>query len=428
MDEIARKLNVDLKVGLKDQEEADARESDFGTNKRDLMKPKPCHAFLKEQLSDIMLIILIFAAFLSLVLNFATASPDEYKLAWIDGTAILIAVIVVSGVGSFVDWQKEIEFVSRANDDTKGNVIDILRDGKVHEEHHNFIAVGDVVLLKYGREIPIDGICFMASQLTTDEAAMTGESDARIKEPVSVCCQLRDDKQHQSAKHTYHTTEKESHALPSPVMLSGTSCQSGEGRMIACVVGDLSALGEILAKTKRRDPTTPLQEKLEKIAGTIGILGTIFALLTVHGLLLIYFVNGLMYRNVDLFGGESEGDRLFMENISIWVQYFIIGVAIIVVAVPEGLPLAVMISLAYSIRKMLQDANYVKRLAACEIMGGATDICSDKTGTLTLNKMTVTRIYAGQSVDINQDQDQNKELVAINLSNQFNDSYVNFLT
>ena len=78
MDEIARKLNVDLKVGLKDQEEADARESDFGTNKRDLMKPKPCYMFLKEQLSDIMLIILIFAAVLSLILNFATASPEEY--------------------------------------------------------------------------------------------------------------------------------------------------------------------------------------------------------------------------------------------------------------------------------------------------------------------------------------------------------------
>ena len=172
--------------------------------------------------------------------------------------------------------------------------------------------------------------------------------------------------------------------------------------MIACVVGDLSALGEILSKTKRRDPTTPLQEKLEKIAGDIGILGTIFALLTVHGLLLIYFVDGLRYRNVDLYGGEAEGSDLFAENASIWVQYFIIGVAIIVVAVPEGLPLAVMISLAYSIRKMLQDQNYVKRLAACEIMGGATDICSDKTGTLTLNKMTVTRIYAGQSVEINQ--------------------------
>jgi magnesium-transporting ATPase (P-type) len=144
--------------------------------------------FLKEQLSDIMLIILIFAAVLSLVLNFATASPEEYATAWIDGTAILIAVVVVSGVGSIVDWQKEIEFVNRANDDQKGNVIDVLRDGTPLELHHNFIAVGDVVLLKYGREIPIDGICFMASQLTTDEAAMTGESDARTKEPMSVCC------------------------------------------------------------------------------------------------------------------------------------------------------------------------------------------------------------------------------------------------
>ena len=260
------------------------------------------------------------------------------------------------------------------------------------------------------------------------EAAMTGESDARIKEPNSVCVQLMNDKQHQSAKHTYHTTEKESHALPSPVMLSGTNCQSGEGRMLACVVGDLSALGEILAKTKRRDPTTPLQEKLEKIAGDIGILGTIFAMLTIHGLMLIYFVNGLRYRNVDLFGGEAEGDRLFVENLSIWVQYLIIGVAIIVVAVPEGLPLAVMISLAYSIRKMLEDENYVKRLAACEIMGGATDICSDKTGTLTLNKMTVTRVYAGQSVDINQDQDAEKELVKINLGDSFNETFVKHLT
>ena len=107
MDEIARKLNVDLKVGLKDQEEADARESDFGTNKRDLMKPKPCYMFLKEQLSDIMLIILIFAAILSLVLNFATASPDEYKLGklvWtLFSTALALKCLVELVLGSFSD-------------------------------------------------------------------------------------------------------------------------------------------------------------------------------------------------------------------------------------------------------------------------------------------------------------------------------------
>ena len=193
--------------------------------------------------------------------------------------------------------------------------------------------------------------------------------------------------------------------------------------MVSIVVGDASALGEILAQTKKRDPTTPLQEKLEKIAGNIGILGTIFALMTVHGLMLLYLIDGLLYRNVDLFGGEEEGDRLFANNFGMWVEYFIIGVAIIVVAVPEGLPLAVMISLAYSIKKMLEDNNYVKRLAACEIMGGATDICSDKTGTLTLNKMTVTRIYVGQDKEIDQTQDADKNPIPIKFSTYFNANF-----
>ena len=124
---------------------------------------------------------------------------------------------------------------------------------------------------------------------------------------------------------------------------------------------------------------------------------------TIHGLMFIYIVRGMMYRNVDLFGGEEEGDSLFTQDLKLWIEYFVIGIAIIAVAVPEGLPLAVMLCLAYSQKKMLEDQNYVKRLAACEIMGGATDICSDKTGTLTLNKMTVVRIYAGKSFEINSD-------------------------
>ena len=140
---------------------------------------------------------------------------------------------------------------------------------------------------------------------------------------------------------------------------------------------------------------------------------------TIHGLMFIYIIRGLMYRNVDLFGGEEEGDQLFMSDLRIWIDYFIIGVAIIAVAVPEGLPLAVMLCLAYSQKKMLDDNNYVKRLAACEIMGGATDICSDKTGTLTLNKMTVTRVYAGKSFAITEEQDENKELIAIKFEDIF---------
>ena len=211
-------------------------------------------------------------------------------------------------------------------------------------------------------------------------------------------------------------------------MLSGTTCQSGDGRMLSCVVGDLSALGEILSTTKRRDPTTPLQQKLDKIATNIGILGTVFAMATIHGLMFIYIIRGMMYRNIDLFGGEEEGDSLFTQDLKMWIEYFVIGIAIIAVAVPEGLPLAVMLCLAYSQKKMLEDQNYVKRLAACEIMGGATDICSDKTGTLTLNKMTVVRIFAGKNFEINSDQDENKNLVAIKLEDLFTDLIASHLT
>jgi len=142
--------------------------------------------------------------------------------------------------------------------------------------------------------------------------------------------------------------------------------------------------------------------------------------------MLIYFIDGLRYRNVDLFGGESEGEGLFYANLKIWVDYFIIGVAIIVVAVPEGLPLAVMISLAVSIKRMLEDKNYVKRLASCEIMGGADNICSDKTGTLTMNKMTVTNIYIGRNVHIDETAEgegENKKMTNVDLAKEFGDIF-----
>jgi P-type E1-E2 ATPase len=127
--------------------------------------------------------------------------------------------------------------------------------------------------------------------------------------------------------------------------------------------------------------------------------------LIVHVLLFRYFLSGLGQRTVDLFGGETDepANGLFVNALKIWIGYVIVGVAVIVVAVPEGLPLAVMISLAYSIQKMLQDNCDVKRLASCEIMGGANNICSDKTGTLTLNQMKVTDIWAGKEIEIPQD-------------------------
>jgi Ca2+ transporting ATPase len=160
-----------------------------------------------------------------------------------------------------------------------------------------------------------------------------------------------------------------------------------------------------MATLEQKIEATPLQKKLEAIATDIGKLGMYAALLTIHVLFLRFFIDRFIHRTFDLYGPEvpdKYGSRSgnFKDYLEEWLKYIIIGVAIVVVAVPEGLPLAVMISLAYSVKKMLLDKNFVKRLASCEIMGGANNICSDKTGTLTMNKMTVTNIWAGRTLQV----------------------------
>lgn len=256
--------------------------------------------------------------------------------------------------------------------------------------------------LRYGALIPVDGIVISCNQLTTNEAAMTGESDERRKELVETCILRRNDK---GVVIDYTKVDlTASHDIPSPILLSGTSIAGGDGKMLCIVVGDDSALGDIMKKMNKTQMPTPLQEKLEIIATEIGKIGTYAALVTVHVLIFRYFLDGILKRNLDLFGGEADSkDRPFANNFKQWVDYIVIGVAVIVVAVPEGLPLAVMISLAYSQGKMLKDNNYVKKLAACEIMGGATNICSDKTGTLTLNQMKVSSVWVGKDVELNVD-------------------------
>jgi Ca2+ transporting ATPase len=160
-----------------------------------------------------------------------------------------------------------------------------------------------------------------------------------------------------------------------------------------------------MGKLEQSIETTPLQLKLEKIATDIGMMGMYVALLTIHVLFLRFFIERFIKRTFDLYGSDQPDKKgnykgLFGEYVEEWIKYLIIGVAIVVVAVPEGLPLAVMISLAYSVKRMLIDKNFVKRLSSCEIMGGANNICSDKTGTLTMNKMTVTNIWAGRQLQV----------------------------
>jgi len=178
------------------------------------------------------------------------------------------------------------------------------------------------------------------------------------------------------------------------------------------MVGDDSCLGQIISKLEEKDDEkTPLQIKLGEIAEDIGKLGTIFAILTFHVLMIRFICEGLMWKNIDLFGGEvvndnCDEDGCFLFYIGQWFEYMTLAIVIIVVAVPEGLPLAVMISLAFSIGQMLKEACDVKKLASCEIMGGATNICSDKTGTLTTNKMEVVRMWLGKDFKLPSSQEK----------------------
>ena len=248
-------------------------------------------------------------------------------------------------------------------------------------------------------KIPVDGICLEANELKCDESAMTGESDHLKKDTVEVCLKKMEEFEVEN-KTRKNEAKADPHEIPSPLLMSGTAISEGDGKMMAIVIGEISALGIIRKSLEAEQGETPLQIKLTKIASDIGKVGTFFAIFTIHILLARYLCEGLIDRKIDLFGGELDAGRLLLLNFKIWVEYFIIGVAVVVVAVPEGLPLAVMISLAYSIGKMAKDHNDVKKLASCEIMGGADNICSDKTGTLTENIMKVTKIWCGKEISI----------------------------
>jgi len=173
---------------------------------------------------------------------------------------------------------------------------------------------------------------------------MTGESDAMIKESYQHCV----DKREELLEEIGHAKNRElsSHSIPSPILLSGTEVITGEGEFVVLMVGENSCEGQIMSKLEVPPETTPLQDKLEKIATDIGKLGIYVALLTIHVLYARFFIEHMIDRDMAFIDNAPE---YFSE----WLEYFIMGVAIVVVAVPEGLPLAVMISLAYSVRKML---------------------------------------------------------------------------
>lgn len=364
---LERDLRTSIKNGLPSASGANdsleqKRIEKYGKN---ILPPTPRDTFLEivwGALQDQVLLLLIGAAVLSIVLGSIPATSEDPAKGWIDGVAILFAVVIVVGVTSGNDFQKQRQF---AKLDAKKNdrVVKVVRGGEQAQIPILDVLAGDIIMLDTGDIVCADGIFIEGHGLKTDESSVTGESD-----PVK--------------KVTPGAGEGDS------FMISGSQIIEGMGRMLVIAVGPNSFNGRLLLALRVPDEDTPLQEKLEVLAGNIGKFGIIAAAL----LLLIgipkYFIEAKI--NNDL------GTKNFKHEVgSDIVKLVINAITIVVVAVPEGLPLAVTIALAYGMLKMLEDNNLVRHLAACETMGGATNICSDKTGTLTQNVMTVVTGWFG---------------------------------
>ncbi|XP_031714704.1 plasma membrane calcium-transporting ATPase 1 isoform X3 [Anarrhichthys ocellatus] len=442
---LCHRLKTSPTDGLSGQPgDIEKRKTEFGENLIPPKKPKTFLQLVWEALQDVTLIILEVAAIVSLGLSFyrppdaerehcgraagGVEDETESEAGWIEGAAILLSVICVVLVTAFNDWSKEKQFRGLQSRIEQEQKFTVVRAGQVIQIPVAEIVVGDVAQIKYGDLLPTDGILIQGNDLKIDESSLTGESD-----------------------HVKKTQEKD------PMMLSGTHVMEGSGKMLVTAVGVNSQTGIIFTllgtaeddeddeeekkkekeekkkqrKNKKQEASVEnrkkakaqdgaamemqplnsdeggdaeekkkagppkkeksvLQGKLTKLAVQIGKAGLVMSAITVIILVVLFVVDTFWIQNLPW---VKDCTPIYIQ---FFVKFFIIGVTVLVVAVPEGLPLAVTISLAYSVKKMMKDNNLVRHLDACETMGNATAICSDKTGTLTMNRMTVVQAFIAE--------------------------------
>lgn len=327
--------------------------------------------------NDKVLILLSIAAVISLAVGLyqtfgGAHKPGEPKVEWIEGVAIIVAIAIVVIVGSLNDYQKERQF-TKLNKKKQDRVVKVVRSGKTIELSVFDLLVGDVVHLEPGDLVPVDGILIEGFNVKCDESQTTGESDVIRK---------------RSADEVFAAIENhEDLKKMDPFIQSGARIMEGVGTFMTTSVGVYSSYGKTLMALNEDPEMTPLQAKLNVIATYIAKLGGAAGLL-LFIVLFIQFLVRLPKQPPSVTPAE-KGQQ--------FLNIFIVVVTIIVVAVPEGLPLAVTLALAFATTRMLRDANLVRHLKACEVMGNATTICSDKTGTLTQNKMQVVSGTIGTS-------------------------------
>ena len=301
---------------------------------------------LLNALGDFTLKILIVCAVFSIAVEVGTADEGDRKTAWIDGFAILVAVMVSSTVQALNDYQKERQFqiLNKISDDRKK--VTVIRDAQLLTVNNCDIMVGDIVQIVEGMDVPADGLVIEASEVQTDESAMTGETEPILKNSIKECAKKRDELQLENVDRE----KAGNHAVPTPILLSGSKILQGEGKFMVIVVGPNSCEGRIQSILETEIESTPLQEKLEGLARNIGKFGLIAAIM----ILLVLCIRFAVIRIQ-----ENSFDK---KNWNELIDYVLIAITVIVVAIPEGLPLSVVISLAFSVKKMLKDNNLVRRL------------------------------------------------------------------
>ncbi|KEP46359.1 calcium-transporting ATPase, partial [Rhizoctonia solani 123E] len=352
----------------------------YGVNVMPSRKSKGLLLLMWLALKDKVLVLLSIAAVVSLALGLYSdfGTPPELvvctsgeglceapRVDWVEGVAIMIAILIVVVVGSLNDWQKERQF-RKLNDKKDDRGVKVVRDGKEQVINVKDVLVGDIALLEPGEIIPCDGVFLRGHNVRCDESGATGESDA-IK------------------KVTYEECMAEAKALKSGekakldcFIVSGSKVLEGVGQYVVIAVGPKSFNGRIMAALSGDTESTPLQLKLNALAELIAKLGSAAGLILFSALMIKFFVQL-----------KTKSERTANQKAMSFVQILIISVTLIVVAVPEGLPLAVTLALAFATKRMTKERLLVRVLGSCETMANASVVCTDKTGTLTQNVMSV---------------------------------------
>lgn len=349
-------MNIDKnkRIGLTDEQVKQSREQ-HGKN---VLTPPQRTSLWKlylDKYRDPIIQILLVAAFVSLILAFIEKN-------FMETIGIFVAVFLATTVGFYFerDAAKKFNLLTALSEEQP---IKVRRNGKVMEIPRHDVVVGDVVLVEVGDEVPADGELIVCNDLQINESTLTGE-------PV---------------------TEKSLEgggdgAYPRNIILRSTMVMNGRGEFVVTAVGDATEIGKVAKKsTEQTSVETPLHMQLDKLAKMISKVGSVVSVAAFF----IFLIH-------DILTNPAWGGKDYFYMAEIVLKYFMMAVTLIVMAVPEGLPMAITLSLALNMRRMLKSNNLVRKLHACETMGAVTVICTDKTGTLTQNKMQVSALELKQ--------------------------------